>query len=185
MTARKMLLATFGLFVVLLATAAPSYAQGRPRPARIGRRFDANKTFGLGLELGVPTGLNGKYFYDSSRAFDFGIGDAFGFNGHDGLHLYVDHLWHPVSLASTPDFELPFYVGVGGRFWEFGYDDANNTTAYAFGFRVPIGLALDFNNLPLDIFGQIVPVLDFYHDYAVHSVYLDFDISVGIRYWFN
>ncbi|HEY0189693.1 MAG TPA: hypothetical protein VGC42_01130, partial [Kofleriaceae bacterium] len=99
-------------------------ADARPRPAgRLhGRRFDANKTFGLGLELGDPTGLTGKYFVQSDQAIQFGLGGVLLFD-HTGVNLYGDYLWHPVSLASAEDFELPFYIGIGARFWTFTYAD--------------------------------------------------------------
>ena len=183
MTARKILLATFGLLV--FATTA---SEARPRPGGHlgGRSFDANKTFGLGLELGAPTGINGKYFLSSDRALDFGVGDLYTYYNRSGLHIYGDYLFHPVSLVSTEPFELPLYVGIGARFWDFGYRNQNNdVSAFAIGLRVPVGISFDFNNVPLDIFVQIVPVLDFYSGYAPHTVFLDFDGSVGIRYWFN
>ena len=182
MTARKILLATFG--IIVFATTA---SEARPRPGGLGgRSFDANKTFGLGLELGAPTGINGKYFLSSDRALDFGIGDLYTYYNRSGLHLYGDYLFHPVSLASAEAFELPFYVGVGARFWDFGYRNANNdVSAFAIGIRVPIGVSFDFNNVPLDIFIQVVPVLDFFSGYAPHTVFIDFDASVGVRYWFN
>jgi hypothetical protein len=178
MTARVVFLATLG--IALFATAA----QARPRPNGHlhGKAFEANKTFGLGLELGEPTGLTGKYFLAADRALDFGIGDIYNYGDRSGLHLYGDYLFHPVSLASAEAFELPFYVGLGGRFWDF---NNNGDHAEAFGFRVPIGIAFDFNDLPLDTFVQVVPVLDFFSGYNAHSVYLDVDLSIGIRYWFN
>lgn len=108
----------------------------------------------------------------------------------DGLHLYVDYLWHPLSLASTAKLELPFYVGVGGRFWEFDFCDA--AVCYhgnAFGVRVPVGIAFDFNEAPLDIFVQLVPVIDFitddYYDRFNDRTHLGIDAAAGIRYWFN
>jgi hypothetical protein len=183
MTARKILVASFAL--AALATAA----EARPRPGgRIaGRRFEANKTFGLGLELGAPTGIVGKYFLSADRAFDFGVGDIYNYFDRFGLHIYADYLWHPVSLVQTEAFELPLYVGLGARFWDF--EDRRTAgafdNAFAVGVRAPIGVAFDFNNVPLDVFVQVVPVLDFFSGYARHSVYLDFDVSFGIRYWFN
>jgi hypothetical protein len=183
MTARKMLLATLALAALTTA------AEARPRPEGHlgGRRFEANKTFGLGLELGAPTGINGKYFLSPDRALDFGVGDVYNYFNRSGLHIYADFLWHPVSLVSTPDFELPFYIGIGGRFWSFDNDRGDGTvdSASAIGFRVPLGVSFDFNNVPLDIFVQIVPVLDFFSGYQAHSVYLDIDASIGVRYWFN
>ena len=182
MMARKILLAIFG--TVVLTTAA---AEARPRPGGGlgGRRFEANKTFGLGLELGAPTGITGKYFLSSDRALDFGIGTIYNYFDRYGLHIYGDYLFHPISLAQTEPFELPFYVGIGARFWDFEDRGGRvDDSAFAFGFRVPLGLAFDFNNVPLDIFVQVVPVLDFYSGYR-RSVYIDFDASFGIRYWFN
>lgn len=59
MTVRQLLLASFA--AALLCTAA----EARPRPQGHipGRAFEANKTFGLGLELGAPIGLTGKWFF--------------------------------------------------------------------------------------------------------------------------
>ena len=176
---------------VLFAVASAPAVDARPRPAGHTSlsRFEANKTFGLGLELGFPDGITGKYFLNSSNALDFGLGWAYrGYYGDDGLNLYADYLWHPFVLATADAFELPFYVGVGGHFWRFDYcDRAGCTYNYgeAFGVRVPIGIAFDFNNVPLDIFLQVVPTLDFFTHYAPHDVYLGFWGSVGIRFWFN
>ena len=184
-------------FVALaLATAASvsTVAEARPHPHGFGGGdFEANKKFGLGLELGEPTGLNGKLFVTPNQALDFGIGSlgyAYRYYGDTaGIHLYLDYLWHPVTLAKTEAFELPFYVGIGGRFWEFGYAcDArgnNCVDASGIGARVPVGISFDFNNVPLDIFIQLVPTLDFFHNYTNHDVGLDVDFSVGIRYWFS
>jgi hypothetical protein len=182
MTARNLWLATF--VAVLLTTTA----EARPRPGGHlgGRAFEANKTFGLGLELGAPTGLIGKYFLSGDRALDFGVGDIYHYVNRTGLHIYGDYLWHPTSLASTEAFELPLYVGVGARFWDFrdsGLQAPND--AFAFGIRAPVGISMDFNNEPVDIFFQVVPVLDFYGGNAFHAIYLDFDASIGVRYWFN
>ena len=152
----------------------------------------ANKTFGLGLELGEPTGLTGKYFVSQSGALDFGVGYNFDpYYYGDGFHVYADYLWHPVSLASTDAFELPFYVGAGLRFWDFNYCYMGvcNYGGSAFGVRVPLGIAFDFNNQPLDIFVQLVPVLDFldgdYYNRYGNRAHFAVDGSVGIRYWFK
>ncbi|HSR96540.1 MAG TPA: DUF3996 domain-containing protein [Kofleriaceae bacterium] len=168
--------------------ASGATAEARPRPGGQigGRRFDANKTFGLGLELGAPTGINGKYFLSSDRALDFGVGDIYSYRNRFGLHIYADYLFHPVSLASTPDFELPLYVGIGGRFWDFEDRSGDiNDSAFALGLRVPVGLSLDFNNVPLDLFVQLIPIFDLYFNYGAHGAAVDINASIGIRYWFN
>jgi hypothetical protein len=177
-----------------LGTLAASHgdAQARPRPRGFGKSdFEANKTFGLGLMLGSPSGLSGKYFVGRSTALDFGLGVIGCCRGRDGLHVHADFLWHPKTLVRTEPFYLPFYIGVGGRFfdydWEHGDHEHGGT---AIGVRGPIGIAFDFNNVPLDIFIELVPVLDFvshddndgFHD---NHVYFDVDGAVGIRYWFQ
>ena len=153
--------------------------------------FVANKTFGLGLELGEPDGLNGKYFVRPSQAIDFGVGYIYDHYYYgDGLHLYADYLWH-FSIASTPSFELPFYVGAGLRFWQFDYCVQNvcDYSGSSVGIRVPLGISFDFNNSPLDIFVQVVPTLDFvggdYYNRYGHREHFGMDGSVGIRFWFN
>ena len=101
------------------------------------------------------------------------------------------YLWHPFTLVSADAFELPFFIGVGGRFWDFDYCD-NRVCGYggsAFGVRVPLGIAFDFNDVPLDIALNIVPVLDFisgdYYDRYDNRTHFGIDVSIAIRYWFK
>ena len=156
------------------------------------RGFVANKTFGLGLELGEPSGLTGKYFLSDSTALDFGLGWIYRHYYYgDGLHLYADVLFHPVSLVSSQAFELPLYIGVGARFWDFDYCHQGVCTygGSAVGLRIPFGIAFDFNEAPLDIFLQLVPVIDFvrgdYYDRYRDRAHFGVDLSVGIRFWFK
>jgi len=164
-------------------------ADARPRPA--GQRqsnFQANKTFGLGIMLGAPTGLSGKYFLGPDTALDFGIGVIGGYGRRDGLHLHMDFLWHPISLVSTEPFELPLYFGIGGRIWDYDYHyrDIDYNEGTAVGVRVPLGIAFDFNNVPIDIFAEIALVLDFLvDDYYGDDFDVDLNGAIGIRYYFN
>ena len=182
MTARKLALAAFAAVAVSFTG-----AHARPRPASLGGfAFEANKTFGLGIELISPVGLNGKWFFNSNQALDFGVGDDFVIGNRAGFHVYGDLLFHPFSLANTQAFELPFYVGIGGRIWTFKDSAiAAPNDATAFGVRVPLGVSFDFNTIPLDTFAQFVPTLDFFSGHPVHSVFVDIDFSIGVRYWFN
>ncbi|HEU5056676.1 MAG TPA: DUF3996 domain-containing protein [Kofleriaceae bacterium] len=160
-----------------------------------GGGFQASKTFGLGLELGEPTGLNGKYFLSETGALDFGVGWIYRhYYYDDGLHIYLDYLWHPTSLASSASLEVPLYIGLGLRFWDFEYCDPEPGPDFcydgtAIGIRIPIGFALDFNTAPVDIFLQVVPVIDFlsddYYDRYDDRTHVGIDASIGIRYWFN
>jgi hypothetical protein len=181
---------TIALAVLALAVGIPTKSDARPRPAEGTSSFEANKTFGLGLELGEPFGLNGKWFYSTSRAIDFGIGDIYDYYDYRGIYIYGDHLWHPVSLVNAAAFELPLYIGVGGSLWHWeDYRFAPHPDGNALGVRVPIGVTFDFNNTPLDIFIQIVPTVNIFadapRDYMRDTVGFFVDGSVGIRYWFK
>jgi hypothetical protein len=175
----KLRTALLPLLLVLL-TAGDADARRNRRMG--GARYVSNGTFGLGLELGGPSGLNGKYFLSDSGALNFGLGANGYYRDRDGIHLNLDYLWHPLSLANPPEFQLPFYIGIGGRLWDFD-DGPNDPVAY--GLRVPLGIAFDFNNVPLDIFIQLTPTLDFYRNYRDDDLGFWFDFSLGIRYWFN
>lgn len=180
------------LFAMLCASAvgltvAADTADARPRPAgkAKGKKFQANKTFGLGLQLGAPTALVGKYYYAEDKAFAFGVGAIGYYRGRDGVHIHFDHLWHPVSLISDKAFEMPLYVGVGARFFDFDDNDRDDFDGAALGFRVPIGIIFDFNNQPIDIYVEVAPVLDFINYDGDDDVEFNFNGGIGIRYYFN
>lgn len=174
------------LAFALLVVATPD-ADARRRRAIGGERYVANGSFGIGLELGAPFGFNGKYFLSDDTALNFGIGwieDSYYYNDRDGGHLYIDHLWHPFSIANKPAVQIPFYVGAGLRFWDF--NDGRARDGYAIGIRAPVGIAFDMNRVPLDIFVQMVLGIDFFADYYRNDrVGFHLGVSVGARYWFD
>ncbi|MBL9017194.1 MAG: DUF3996 domain-containing protein [Myxococcales bacterium] len=182
---RKPLLAAVTLVVLVFA----GTADARRRSFGAGRsNYTSNGKFGLGIELGAPSGLNGKLFLSPSTALNFGVGWLYDnyYRDADGLHLYLDHLWHPVSLTENPTFKLPFFVGVGGAFWS--YDDRRvdgRDRDSALGLRVPLGLAFDFNNVPLDIFVQLTFVVDLFFNDRRDRFGAGFEGSVGVRFWFD
>lgn len=174
------------LAFAMIAAATADDAEARRRRGG-GQQYVSNGVFGAGLELGAPAGLNGKYFLSPDGALNFGlgyIGDYY-YRGRDGVHLYFDYLWHPISLANPPAFQLPLYVGIGGRVWSFDDNDFRDDDLTAFGLRVPFGVAFDFNNAPIDIFLQLTFVLDFYRGYRDNDADAHLEGSIGIRFWFD
>lgn len=185
-----MTLRTSLVALALLVALAPDADARRRRSFGGGKsNYESNGKFGIGIELGGPTGLNGKYFLSGNTALNFGIGyDHERYYGYRyrrrGIHLYLDHLWHPVELVQTEPFKLPFYVGVGVRVWDF--DDRDEVDGTAIGVRVPLGIAFDFNNIPLDIFIQLTFVVDFFlDDYRDDSFGVHLEGSFGARFWFD
>ena len=112
--------------------------------------YSQSEGFGIGVILGEPTGLSGKYWLDGSRAIDGGAAWSFGNSG--ALHLHGDLLFHKYDLFKVSSGKLPLYYGIGGRV-HFG----DNTRV---GVRVPVGVSYIFPQTPLDIFFELVPILD-------------------------
>lgn len=157
-----------------------AFAQNRPRPQTT--KFSANKTFGLGFMVGDPLGLAGKYYLTPSTAVDFGFG-VIRLIGDDAIHVHADFLWHPAVVAETPPFILPIYFGLGGRMASIdrGRDDIDDDE-FALGLRVPGGIMMDFNEVPLDVFLEMAFVLDFVSEGDISP---GFNVALGVRYYFK
>jgi hypothetical protein len=126
--------------------------------------------FGMGLILGEPTGLSAKLWTSSDNAFD--LAAAWSFKGDGHILLQADYVWHFFDLMPVPSGKLPLYIGIGGRV--VLADDP------LFGVRIPIGIDYLFADAPIDVFLELVPILDL-------SPETDFGVGggLGIRYWFN
>jgi len=174
---KRALILTATLILILSAGSAEA------RPGT----YQTDKGFGLGIMLGAPSGLSAKYFLDrNGLALAFGVGAYHEVRYDNGTEIHADVLWHPVALARTPSFTLPFYVGIGGRFFDHDryytrdsvyYDDHTHV-----GVRVPFGLAFDFKRAPMDLFFELVPVFDFVHER--YDDRMDVTGAIGFRYYF-
>jgi hypothetical protein len=143
-----------------------------------------DRNFGLGLIIGEPTGISFKYYVSADRAIDGAL--AWRLWRGRALHIHADHLWHNRSLISVSSGSLPLYYGVGvrlqlwnDRYWYRGryYDDDRSRADL--GVRFPVGLAYEFEGAPLDVFLEIVPVLN-----LIPDTHVDFSGGIGLRYWF-
>ncbi len=178
------------LIALILCVATPAVA-------------DQGGDFGLGLQIGGPSGLSGKYYMDRF-ALQFGVG-VIEQGWDDGTQLHVDALWHPVVLTRQSAFDMPFYVGVGARVlsddndeWDycdrFGCYDVDDDLSV--GVRIPVGILMAFRSVPLDAFFELAPTIDLIHDddalYCERNgvCYYDDDDrfalygSIGGRYYF-
>lgn len=172
---------------LLVLVLAPPDAQAHPRK---------NGPFGIGVILGEPTGLTGKYFFDDMMALDFHVGvEGFDNDRHDNVALYVDFLFHfPVGEFSWAT--LPLYVGPGltlvfddddcyhtrfGKYCEdrdrdrFDDDDLDIHLAI----RAPFGLAFWFSKFGGEAFVEIALQL-----FLIEHVDIDLDFATGFRYYF-
>jgi hypothetical protein len=112
------------------------------------------KDLGLGVMVGAPTGLTGKYWLDDINAIDFAVGDLgyYDNNGYSGVNVHVDYLWHHYGIFGDPASDaynrLPLYVGVGGMIESPGVA----------GVRGVLGITYLFH-APFDLFFEVAPTL--------------------------
>ena len=125
---------------------------------------------GLGLIVGEPTGISFKYWTGSTTAFDAAL--AWSFVDEGAFHIHGDYIFHNMRLISIPEGLLPFYYGIGARIKTA--DEAK------LGVRVPLGLAYLFQNTPIDIFLEIVPILD-----LIPETDFGLNAALGARYFFK
>ncbi len=131
--------------------------------------------FGLGIILGDPSGITGKYFISKTDAIDGGIGDAMG----DGFYLYGDYLRHFPGVI--PVREMNLYIGGGGAFHHYHHDrkDKEDIDENRIELRMPFGVNYMFAKIPLEAFVELAPALSI-------VPHVDFDIrgGLGVRYYF-
>ncbi len=130
----------------------------------------AQRRVGAGIIVGEPTGLSAKWRLDDNSAIDGAAAWSFG-RKKDAVQLHLDYLRHKSDLFRVDRGRLPFYFGLGGRI-VFG-DRA------ILGGRIPIGLAYEFDGEPIDIFVELVPVLD-----LVPATDFTLNAAMGARIWF-
>jgi hypothetical protein len=127
------------------------------------------KGFGIGVMIGEPTGLNGKYWVTGRTAIDGGL--AWSFRSRGYLHMHADYLWHFSDIAGGSARIVP-YVGVGGR---IGAREGGSEV----GIRIPVGLVYYPGRAPLDIFLELAPIVD-----LAPATGLQGNGGIGIRYYF-
>jgi hypothetical protein len=145
--------------LVLLAVPSASLAHGEGGP------------FGLGIIIGEPTGISGKYRLSSRNAIDGAV--AWSLGGDNDLHLHGDYLYHWYDVIEVKKGSLPLYAGLGGRV-KFRENRDNEI-----GFRIPVGLNYLFHGAPFDAFVEIVPVLELAPDTEFNM-----EGAIGGRFYF-
>ncbi len=127
--------------------------------------------FGVGVIVGEPTGVTGKYMLNENSALDVGVG--WETSGDDEFHVYGDYLYHLYDVFQVKKGKLPFYFGGGIRFVDREKKDDK------FGIRIPVGVEYRFDKIPFRAFLELVPVLNLTPD-------TDFDLEggIGIRFFF-
>ncbi len=141
----------------------------------------AKQDFGVGIILGEPTGLTIKRWVSGTHAVDAGL--AWSFTENASFHLHADYLVHSFDLVDGDDVHgwLPWYFGLGARIklQEENDGKGRNDEDDLVGIRVPLGVAYMFADSPIDIFAEIVPILD-----LVPATDFDLNAAIGARFYF-
>lgn len=125
---------------------------------------------GIGVMVGNPTGVSGKYWLQGSHAVDGGVGFSLG--SSTNLSLHSDYLIHSEgALVFNDEHPLDVYFGLGGRM-KFADD-------IRLGARVPLGVAYRHEGTS-DMFAEVAPVIDF-----ISRVGVDLHLLFGARYYFQ
>ena len=110
----------------------------------------------VGVIIGNPTGISGKYFISNKNAVDCVVGFGSGFMAH------LDYLWHNFESLKVNEGKLPYYYGGGFLI-----------TGKNFCVQGKIGLEYLFDTNPLGIFIEVAP--------AIGTDFI-FQGGVGVRY---
>jgi hypothetical protein len=125
---------------------------------------------GLGVVLGEPTGVNGKYWLSKHTAVD----GAFGYSFGDRFRFSMDYLVHTDALLSE---DFSFYYGIGGAIsGGRGYIAKPRPGDFALGARGVIGVSHFFKRAPLDAFLELAPII-----FIAPPLGLSTDFCFGIR----
>ncbi len=136
--------------------------------------------FGIGLFLGEPTGLTGKYWLNNKEAYDLTTSFRFG----DYFYLSAAYLYHNYDVFKN--MEEPgtaaLYYGGGIRFvadsdhnYHKHFDDEEYDAI--FGLRGTVGANYIFPKHPFELFIEFSPIMD-----IVPGTDLDFSVGLGARF---
>jgi hypothetical protein len=128
-----------------------------------------SRQLGVGVVIGDPFGPTLKYWFDQTHAFDVGAGFE------DDFSIFADYdwqAWHG-KIQNTPG-DFGGYVGLGARFKDV--DNGDNH----FGLRTVAGIDYFFEKIPVEIYGELVPVFD-----VAPKADAEVDGGIGLRVYFG
>lgn len=149
----------------------------------------AGRVLGVGLQLGVPTGITVKYMVAPNLGIVGGLGVGAGWYIGPALSVHVDVLYHPHILVKAPYLNVSWYVGGGG--W-VGIADTNARPFVYFGeyvryfgprfwiaARGALGINIALNDLPIEFYVEGNPAL-----VVFPGLSFGLGFSGGLRFYF-
>lgn len=169
---KKNSLVALGVTALMLTMSLPARARG-PSSSEGTAYGPASKRFGIGLYVGEPVGVTFKGYITKKIAID-GVA-AWGFR-HKAFtaigDVTCDFMDLPIHSSTVT---LPLYAGVGAKVeLQSGAHDYTEV-----GIRVPVGVAVQWMNHPVEIFAEIAPGMQ-----LAPSTQFDLTGGVGVRWYF-
>jgi|GEM_PF-1154006 len=135
-----------------------------------------NRTFGVGLALGNPTSFTGKYHLGDREAIDFHLGIFHSYGRSywgNSIFLGADYLFELWTFVENGTVRVPFYAGPGAGVLfntrdygdcRYGGNDRFRCANYGYfdfgiGPRLPIGVGVEFQSAPFEIFLEMAPTM--------------------------
>lgn len=137
--------------------------------ALAGVSFARDGDIGLGLIFGEPSGISFKMWTGKTTAIDAAA--AWSFVGGGFFQIHSDLLFHNFDLFEVEKGKMALYYGFGGRI-----KMAEETQV---SLRIPVGVSYEFQDTSIELFLEIVPMLD-----LAPSTAAGFGGGVGFRYFF-
>jgi hypothetical protein len=162
------------IFVAILLLTASAAGDGIAGPGGLG----------LGIILGEPTGLCAKKWIGPDSAVD--LAAAWSFRDDGSFQIHADYLRHTGRFSGEYRDRLLLYYGVGGRFGFSHVDEGGRNERdsdeddFRAGIRIPLGVTWLFTGAPVDVFFEVVPIMD-----VAPATDLDLAGAVGGRYYFR
>ncbi len=153
-------------FLLVVAIAMPGLAHGRAAG------------LGVGLLLGEPVAFSVAYRLDERQSIQMVQGWSF---GQKRMHTGVDYLYTPTEIPAdeTLGLRYPVYVGIGLRTRLFGPSTVAAQERGNFGFRFPVGVGVEPDNFPLEVYFEMAPVW-----VVAPTSHGGFDGAIGARLYF-
>jgi hypothetical protein len=110
-----------------------------------------SRKFGLGIILGDPTGLNGKYWLSKTDGIELSLAWSL---VKDNRLKVLGAYERSFGIGAKIDFleELSFFPGIGGAI-SVGKD-------FGLGVIIPLGVEAFFKKVPINLFLELAPGLE-------------------------
>jgi hypothetical protein len=124
---------------------------------------------GLGIILGNPTGISIKFLDNGATHFNAAL--SWSFDKDSYFHIHGDYIFSKYNLAhSGRRTNLQTFIGFGVQV-ETRHDNL--------ALRLPLGIAYNFTDIPIDTFIELVPALE-----LIPATDFHLGIALAIRYLF-